>query len=477
MTRPDQVGWLAPAFAIVAAVTALRLGLLVFNRTDLFVDESQYWLWGQGFAFGYYSKPPLIAWVIGAVTALSGSDSPFWVRAPGAVFHGAAAMILAATAARLGGARAAIWTAACYVTLPMATMGSLLASTDTIMAPFFAAALYFHTRLVETRAPRFALLAGAMAGLAVLAKYAGVYFLLGAALGALLIPALRLGALNWVALLGAFGLVIMPNVLWNLDNGMATASHTLDNVRWVRDAKPLNPAGMAAFFLSQFAVFGPVLFAALIRAALHPRVAGTGRLLVFAVPAVLIVCVQALLDRAYANWAASAYFAGTILAVMVLLDRPRLLKLSLAVNAAIAIIVPVLTLFPGLTLGREEPILARYLGQAALSRQIIDLARAEGGLPIVADRRDVLADLFHTGQGAGLQIYAPRPAGRPENHYQQDYSLPDALSGRVLLVTEVPPVCAGVPVPPAPPFDLAGGSYANLPLAGYVIDAECLHAP
>jgi len=477
MTRPDPGGWLAPAFAIVAAVTALRLCLLVFNSTDLFVDESQYWLWGQGFAFGYYSKPPLIAWVIGAVTAMSGSDSPFWVRAPGAVFHGATAMILAATAARLGGARAAIWVAASYVTLPMATLGSLLASTDTIMAPFFAAALFFHTRLVETRALRFALLAGAMAGLAVLAKYAGVYFLLGAVLGALLIPALRIGMRNWLALFAAFGLVILPNILWNLNNGMATASHTLDNVRWVRDAKPLNPAGLAEFFFSQFAVFGPVLFAALIWAALRPRATGVGRLLVFAVPAVLTVCLQALLDRAYANWAASAYFAGTILAVMVLLDRPRLLKLSLAVNGIIAIILPVLTLFPALTLGRDEPLLARYLGQAALSRQIIDLAQAEGGLPIVADRRDVLADLFYTGQGAGLRVYAPRPAGRPASHYEQAYPLPADLTGPILLVTGTPPVCQGVPAPVAGTFDLAGGAYAGLPLAGYVIDAGCLHAP
>lgn len=477
MTRPDPGGWLAPAFAIVAAITALRLGLLLFNRTDLFVDESQYWLWGQSFAFGYYSKPPLIAWVIGAVTALSGSDSPFWVRAPGAVFHGAAAMILAATAARLGGARAAIWVAASYVTLPMATLGSLLASTDTIMAPFFAAALYFHTRLVETRALRFALLAGAMAGIAVLAKYAGVYFLLGAVLGALLIPALRPGLRNWLALFAAFGLVILPNILWNLNNGMATASHTLDNVRWVRDAKPLNPAGLAEFFFSQFAVFGPVLFAALIWAAFRPRAAGVGRLLVFAVPAVLTVCLQALLDRAYANWAASAYFAGTILAVMVLMDRPRLLKLSLAVNGAIAIILPLLTLFPALTLGRDAPLLARYLGQAALSRQIIDLAKAEGGLPILANRRDVLADLFYTGKGAGLPVYAPRPAGRPASHYEQAYPLPEDLAGPILVVTETPPVCQGVSAPVAGTFDLAGGAYAGLPLAGYVIDAGCLHAP
>ena len=108
MRKPDAGGWLAPAFGIVAAVTALRLVLLRFDQTDLFVDESQYWLWGQHFAFGYYSKPPLIAWVIGAVTTLAGSDAPFWVRAPGAVFHAATALILAALAVRLHGGRVAL---------------------------------------------------------------------------------------------------------------------------------------------------------------------------------------------------------------------------------------------------------------------------------------------------------------------------------------------------------------------------------
>ena len=141
------------------------------------------------------------------------------------------------------------------------------------------------------------------------------------------------------------------------------------------------------------------------------------------------------------------------------------------------LVLPVLSLFPALTLGRDEPLLARYLGQAALSRQIIDLARAEGGLPVVADRRDVLADLFYTGQGAGLQVYAPRPAGRPASHYEQAYPLPATLAGPVLFVTESPPLCSGMPVPAAPPFDLAGGTYAKLPLAAYVINAECLHAP
>jgi 4-amino-4-deoxy-L-arabinose transferase-like glycosyltransferase len=476
MTRPDPAGWLAPAFAIVAAVTALRLVLLAFNRTDLFVDESQYWLWGQDFAFGYYSKPPLIAWVIGAVTTLAGSDAPFWVRAPGAVFHGAAALILAALAARLMGGRAALWVAASYVTLPMATLGSLLASTDTIMAPFFAAALYFHARLVDTRLMRFALAAGAMAGLAFLAKYAGAYFLLGVALGALL-PALRIGWANAAALVAAFALVVAPNIWWNLANGLATAEHTMDNVGWVRQAAPLaslNPAGLAEFFFSQFAVVGPVLFAALIWATLTPRADPSRRRLVFVVPAIVIVCLQALMDRAYANWAASAYFAGTVVAVAVLLHRPRLLALSLVINGSLAVITPMLTLFPTLTLGRDAPLLSRYLGQADLSRQLLDLAQAQG-LPIVADRRDVLADLFYTGRDAGVPIHAPRPDGRPANHYEQAHPLPETLTGPVLYVTQTPPLCNGAPVPVAAPLDLTGGTYRGLPLAVYRLDAGCLN--
>ncbi len=475
MSKPDPDGWLLPAFGLVAAITVARLVLLGFNRTDLYVDESQYWLWGQDFAFGYYSKPPLIAWVIGAVTWLAGSDAPFWVRAPFSVFHGATALVLAALAARIYSPRAAVLVAASYATLPMVAVGSLLASTDTIMAPFFAAAIYFHARLLETRAVRFAILAGVMAGLACLAKYAGVYFLLGVVLGAIFLPLMRLKGLHWMALTGAFLLVISPNIVWNLSNGMATVSHTMDNIGWVRDDAArggINSAGLAEFFFSQFAVFGPVLFAALLVAIWHRT---NWRLLVFVIPAIMIVCGQALMDRAYANWAASAYFAGTVVAIGVLASRPRLMGASLVINGAIAVMLPALTLLPGLTLGRSEPLIVRYLGQAALSRQILDLA-AENAVPVVSARRDVLADLFYTGRDRGVAIYAVPPEGRPQNHFEQRYPAPADLGGNILLVAKEAPACFGSPAP-APityPLDRRGGAYAKVPLSAFLIPAECL---
>jgi 4-amino-4-deoxy-L-arabinose transferase-like glycosyltransferase len=470
----DARRWLGPVLGLVGAVTALRWVLLVFDRTDLFVDEAQYWLWGQDFAFGYYSKPPLIAWLIGGVTTLAGSDAPFWVRMPGAALHGATAVVLAALAARIWGGGAALWTAAGYLSLPMVSLGSILISTDTVMAPFFAAALLFWHRLAGDRRSHWAALAGLMAGLAFLAKYAAVYFLLGAGLAALVFPAARVGWRNAGVLLAGFGVVILPNLLWNAFHGLATFSHTADNVGWVAGAGRPVPglAGLAEFWASQFAVVGPVIFAALLVALARAR--QMGGLVCFVIVPLVAVSVQSLLDRTNANWAVAAYFAGLPLAMAVLAAWPRLRAAGLAINAAIAVALPVLTLMPALTFGGESPLLKRYLGRAALSAEVIALARAQGDTPIYAEERDVLADLFYTGRGAGLDYYARAPKAAPNSHYEQRYPLPSDLTGPVLAVLSRPTACA----PLAPPVEVgrAPGAYATRGLTATLVDGACLVA-
>jgi 4-amino-4-deoxy-L-arabinose transferase-like glycosyltransferase len=448
---------------IVLVLTLLRLALLALDRTDLYVDESQYWLWGQQFDFGYYSKPPLIGWLIGGVTALAGSDSVFWVRMPGALLHGATALILAAWAARSMGRREAVLTAAVYATLPMVALGSLLISTDTVMAPFYAAALYFFARLTETRAPRFALLAGLAIGAAFMAKYAAIYFLIGVAL-IQLAPAYRIGWRNALVMLAGSGLVISPNIIWNLSHKLTTFSHTVDNVGWLRGGAALNPLGMLEFLISQAAVVGPVVLVALVIAVRRAPLAA------FVLPPLLVVAVQALLGTAQANWAVAAYFAGTLLAVKALSPHPRWLVASFAVNAVFCIGLPLLTIFTQISFPGGKPVLDRQLGRAAMSEQIIALAKANGDLPVLAEPRDVLADLFYTGRDAGLTFYAPRPKGRADNHYEQRYPLPQGLTGRLLLITATPPACAGE----ALPLDAKGGAYAKWGLAAYIVEAACV---
>jgi len=76
----------APSFAlcagIVAAVTLVRLIGLRFSVVDLYFDESQYWSWAQQPAFGYYSKPPLVAHSTAAGLANRPVPKAIWMTVP-----------------------------------------------------------------------------------------------------------------------------------------------------------------------------------------------------------------------------------------------------------------------------------------------------------------------------------------------------------------------------------------------------------
>src|SRR5882757_5518437 len=83
--------------ALLIAITAGRVIALAISNAELFFDEAQYWAWGQEPAFGYYTKPPLIAWIIGATTSLCG-DTPLCVRLPSPLMHFATSLVIYALA-------------------------------------------------------------------------------------------------------------------------------------------------------------------------------------------------------------------------------------------------------------------------------------------------------------------------------------------------------------------------------------------
>ena len=59
------------ALLIILLITVLRVIALFTSNLSLTADEAQYWYWGQELAWGYYSKPPMIAWLIAVTTSLS----------------------------------------------------------------------------------------------------------------------------------------------------------------------------------------------------------------------------------------------------------------------------------------------------------------------------------------------------------------------------------------------------------------------
>src|SRR5581483_11947311 len=71
----DERCWRWALWAVFA-VTLARLVWLSVGATNLYPDEAQYWLWSLHPAFGYYSKPPMVAWLIALTTGFFGGDVP-----------------------------------------------------------------------------------------------------------------------------------------------------------------------------------------------------------------------------------------------------------------------------------------------------------------------------------------------------------------------------------------------------------------
>src|SRR5687767_11654008 len=90
----------AAALTLVVGLTVLRLLVLFGTPLELYPDEAQYWAWAQEPAFGYVSKPPLVAWLIWITTSIGGDAEP-WVRLAAPLVHAGAALALQRAGARL----------------------------------------------------------------------------------------------------------------------------------------------------------------------------------------------------------------------------------------------------------------------------------------------------------------------------------------------------------------------------------------
>ena len=278
--------------AALVALLLIRLVALRYNATDLFFDEAQYWSWSLEPAFGYYSKPPLIAWLIGASTALCGTTE-FCIRLPSPLVHTATAAVIFALGARLYSAQVGFWSALAFATLPGVSFSAGIISTDVPLLFTWALALLGFVALFDTKAWWPVALIAVGLGLGLNAKYAMAYFALSVGFYVAVTPERRTilrDARLWAAL--ALGVaMIVPNLLWNASNQFATFAHTADNAKL--GGTLVHPLKALEFLGTQFGVFGPILFGSLIAIlfrAYHQGLDARDRLLLcFTVPVIAVV--------------------------------------------------------------------------------------------------------------------------------------------------------------------------------------------
>jgi 4-amino-4-deoxy-L-arabinose transferase-like glycosyltransferase len=425
----------------VAAITALRLIWLAFQPADLFPDEAQYWVWSQRLALGYYSKPPLVAWLIALTTGLFG-DGELAVRLSAPLLHAGAALFVYGIGARLYDQAVGFWSALTYASLPGVSVSAFIISTDAPLLFFWAAALYAFIRAREEGQWGSWIAVGLAAGLGLLAKYAMAYWMLSALGFVLVFPAERRHLRPLLAAIGIALVLYSPNFWWNWSNGFVSYLHTRDNAAM---SGPLfHPEAFIEFFASQFAVFGPLLFAGLIlliatgRTFAEPR----ARLLAaFALPTLAMMIAVSLLSRAHANWAAPAYVAATVLVVAWALRHGwrRLIAASIVLHlAAVGLLFTgreALAAF-GIDLPAQYDPLRRVRGWRELGAEVGKDLAAHPGLTLFADDRELLAALIYYIRPHPLDAVKWKVTSRIQDQWDLTNALGSRLGESFLLVSE-----------------------------------------
>ncbi|WP_293901459.1 glycosyltransferase family 39 protein [Phenylobacterium sp.] len=391
---PGSTHDLRAAALLTLALALARLVALFHSPLELYPDEAQYWLWSRTLDFGYYSKPPVIAWSIWATTALGGDAEP-WVRLSAVLFQAGATFVVFLIGRRLYGPAVGLAASALYGLMPGVQLSALVAATDAPLLFFLGLTILAYVMLLE-RPRRPVLLAaglGAALGMAFLSKYAAVYFLIGLAIH---LAASRRARAGWSppaagAALVAFAAVVAPNVAWNAAHGFATLQHTAANAAW-DGVQLFNVEAMATFVGSQLGVFGPIPLGALLvgvtLAAMRRRLAEADlTLLCFTLPPLVIVTAQAFISRANANWSGAGYLAGAVLVAAWLMRwrARRWLIAAFAIQGAVAafflasVISPAIADKVGLSNG-----LKRARGWSEATKVILDRAEREPGLTAIA---------------------------------------------------------------------------------------------
>ncbi|MBX7104953.1 MAG: glycosyltransferase family 39 protein [Gemmataceae bacterium] len=336
-TRKLAPGPTAVATVLIAAIAGLRIAYLLSScPLELAADEAHYWDWSRHLDWSYYSKGPLVAWMIRASCELFGDLSQRLVGSPllairlPAIFCQAGALagtyLLSLRVTR--DPRVALFTMLVLFTIPAIAAGGTVMTID---APYCCAwvwaCVFAHAAIVEGRTRAWPALGVALA-VGILAKYTMLVFIPSIMMFLVFSRAHRSQLARsglWIAV-GIGGLAALPILLWNARNGWVTFRHV--GTQAGTTASQLRLLGPLRYVVEQaglLMIFWFVAWAGAMWKHRPGRTTDAGRQLLWwtSAPMFAVFLAVTLRTPGQVNWPITAYVGGMILAVEWWLEHRR----------------------------------------------------------------------------------------------------------------------------------------------------------
>ncbi len=404
MQKNESFYSLKSLLLFIAAVTIYRYYVLTHVNIDLYADEAYYWGWAQSFEFGYYSKPPMVAWLIMASTALCG-DSFVCIKIGSLFVYIFTTLNIYFLAKELfDDEKIAFFSGVAFLTLPAVWLSSLIISTDVPFLFFWSLGMLFFVKALKSDKTIYWLIVAVAGGGGLLSKYTMIIFVVSALLFLALSPTYRHHLKNpklYLAMLLA-ALIYLPNLYWNYTHEFVSFKHTEDNAHL--EGPLFHPLRMLEFLGAQFGVFGPIFFGWLLAVLLQVRkIREDERLYLlwwFIVPFFALILTISLLSRAHANWSAPMYVASTLLVVSWLVMRKKRGWLTAAIVMNILLGVGLyhyhdLAKAAGVELTRKSDPYKRVLGWRELGKEVGEILKRYPNAKLLSDDRKTMAELIY----------------------------------------------------------------------------------
>jgi hypothetical protein len=407
---------LRAGLAAIAILIILRFVLA--GTANLAEDEAYYWLWSTHLATGYYDHPPMIAYWIGAGTAIFG-QTELGVRFLGLLSAIGGSYLLFRTSLSLFGDRGAAWLCVFWLNATLlCNAAAIIATPDTPLALFATAAIFALAKLIETRRGTWWYAIGASLGLAFMSKYTAALLLPGLFLWMIASAEGRRWFLRPEPYIGAVLaiLIITPVVSWNYAHDWASFAKQAEHS--IKD-KPANAfVSIAEFFGGQAGLATPLIFLFCLFGSGYALVRGfrqgEARWLVLGAmttPILAFFSVHAASQKIQPNWPGLVYPAAILAAVHAVRTLPVEKGASRWLSAAFRLapwigIAFTLAAFLQLGLGllpmnaKKDPT-SRLKGWSQLGGDIERLRQDHGAGMVLTDRYAITGELAFYGGGPG----------------------------------------------------------------------------
>ena len=244
ISASERLFGLHPMVAALLLQTALWSIGPAFLFGNLHTDSLEAAYWGREWALAYSKHPPVTSWLMD-LALRTGLPSIFALMLLAQASVGVAALFIWKTVRLFASRETAAFAVLLFAASPASTIYAIQINHNLMLAPFWAATLYFGLIYLEDRRWRDAIILGIVAGVGMLTKYELSFVLVTLLIIGCVVPRYRSSFHHPASYVSAliFLAILLPHIWWLHSHGWGSVSRAL-GAQKIKDLSLLNTSAV-----------------------------------------------------------------------------------------------------------------------------------------------------------------------------------------------------------------------------------------